>query len=165
MVIQPGVEAGGSIEHAIQAEQGHRAEGQQFDQRFHGNGHHQPFVFLPGGGMAGAEQDGEDHHHQAEAGGQVAGVGGATEDLDGFCDRLQLQRQQGQHPDQHDQGRHGASQSAAVTEGKQVCQGAELVGRGQPQDRCQQNRGEQKDPGNTQKIGQEVVAVLVGITH
>ena len=79
-------------------------------------------MFFPGGGVAGAEQDGEDHHHQAETGGQVAGVGGAAEDLDGFRHRFQLQRQQWQYPDEHDDGGHGPGQAAAIAKRKQIGQ-------------------------------------------
>ena len=109
-------------EHTIQRIQADAAQGQQFDHRFEGDGEHQAFVFLTGGDMARAEEDGEQDDQRTEGKGYPGLDRFPGEDADRVGHGLDLQGKQGQHADQHDEGGQRAGPGAAKTERQQVGQ-------------------------------------------
>ena len=119
---QPLLQLAGTTEHLVQRVQADAAEGNQLDHRFEGDGEHQAFVFLAGGDMPCAEEDGEQGDQGTEAEGEAVLQRFAGEDADGVGHRLDLQGQQRQHADQHEQGGQCAGPGAAKAKGEQVGQ-------------------------------------------
>ena len=72
---------------------------------------------FPRGDVAGTEEDGEQHDHQAVAQRHALLQRFESQDADGVGDRLDLQGQQRQHADQHDDGGQRAAPGAAEAEG------------------------------------------------
>ena len=56
-----------AAEHHIKGIEADGTEGHQLDDGFEGDGEHQTFVLLARGDVACAEEDGEEHDHQAVA--------------------------------------------------------------------------------------------------
>ncbi|MCY1412573.1 hypothetical protein D9M71_279840 [compost metagenome] len=112
-----------AAEHPVQRVEADAAQGQQLDHRFEGDGKDQPFVFFPGGNMAGTKENREQGDQGAKGQGYTVAhrFPGKNADRIGHC--LYLQGQQGQHADQHENGGQGTGPGAAKAEGEQVGQG------------------------------------------
>ncbi|MNF50245.1 hypothetical protein D3C84_315360 [compost metagenome] len=162
---QPAFQILRPIEYAIQRIDADDTDGGQLDHRLEGDGEYQAFVFLAGGDMAGAEQDGEEDDQPAVGQSHPFLHRFAGEDADGVGHRLELQSEQGQHADQHEHGGQGAGPGAAKAEGEQVGQRRQLVGAGNAQDRIEQHRRQQEGPGHPEVAGEKAVAVLIGQAH
>jgi len=162
MLGEPGVQRPGSAEDAEQGEQPDAEQGDQLHQGFEGDGHHQSTVLLPRRDVACAEEDGEGSEGDAEAQRQYVGRRLLREHLQGLGDGADLQGDVGQGAHQHEQGDQYACQLAAIAEGEEVGQRAELVFAGEPQDGTQQDGAHGQCQGYTQVDGEEQVAAGAG---
>jgi hypothetical protein len=122
-------------------------------------------VFLPRRNVPRAEENREQRNQCAEAQGHAMLHRLAGEDADGVGHRLNLQRQQRQHADQHEDRGQCAGPGAAEAEGEQIGQRRQLIRAGDFQDRIQKHRRQQKRAGDAQIAGQKSVAVLIGQAH
>ncbi|MCY1349068.1 hypothetical protein D9M69_352400 [compost metagenome] len=159
---QPEFQFPGAAEYAVEGVHADAAQGHQLHHRLEGDGEHQSGVFLAGGDVACAEEDGEQSDQGTEAEGHAVVHRLAGEDADGVGHRLDLQRQQGQHADDHDHGGQGAGPGTAEAEGEEVGERRELVGPGDPQDGVEQHRRQEEGARDAEVAGEEAVAVLVG---
>ncbi len=162
---QPDLQLVRAAEDHVKGVQADGTEGHELDDGFEGDGEHQPFVLLPRGDVAGTEEDGEQHDHQAVAQRHALLQRLEGQDADGVGDRLDLQGQQRQHADQHDDGGQRAAPGAAEAEGHQVGQRRQLIGTSDPQDRVEQHRRQQKGAAHAEIGGEKPVAILVGQAH
>ncbi|MNJ16037.1 hypothetical protein D3C77_102930 [compost metagenome] len=154
-----------TAEDAVQRIKADTAQGQQLDHRLEGNGKHQAFVFLPGGDVPRAKEDGEQGDQRAKGKGDPRLDRLAGKNTDRVSHRLDLQRQQRQYANQHEDGGERPGPGAAKAEGDQVGQRRQLIGTGDLQDRVQQHRRQQEGPGYPEVTGEKAVAVLVGQAH
>ena len=159
---QPQLQLLRPVEHTVKRVKADAADGDQLDDRLKGNRKHQALVFLAGGDMARAKEDGEQGDQRAKRQGNPMLHGLSGQDADGVGHRLDLQGQQRQHADQHEDGGQRAGPGAAKAKGKQVRQGRQLVRPGDFQDRVQQHRRQQERAGHPQVTGEKAVAVLIG---
>ncbi len=165
MIGQPLVETLRTGKDAKQRKQPNSQQRYQLYQGFEGDGHHQTSVFFPWGDVSGAEENGEGSERYTETQGENMGRRFLGEHLQRLGNSPYLQCDIGQGADEHEQRHQHTGQLAAVAEGKQVGQGAELVFPRHPQDGPQQYRTEGKSQGNPQINGQKEIAAGIGEAH
>ncbi|MNN55092.1 hypothetical protein D3C81_1699520 [compost metagenome] len=111
-----------AVEHAVQRIQTDAAESDQFDHRLEGNRKHQSFVLLTSGDMPGAEENREQDDQRTERQRDATLDRLAGQNADGVGHRLNLQRQQRQHTDQHENRGQRAGPGAAKAKREQIGQ-------------------------------------------
>ena len=161
-----------AVVHAPDHEDADGKKGDQLDHGLDRDRRDHAFVALGGVEVAGAEKDGEygeDHRHIQRAVLQDGhGAGGRRHDdlritgenRKAVGDRLQLQRDVGNHPHHRDHGDHPAQQLAlAIARGDEVGDRGDAIGLGHPDHLVQDEAGQREQQGRPQIDRQETDAV------